>query len=160
MTEMSNLPGPEVAAGFRPPLQGIRVLDLSRLLPGGYCALLLADLGADVVKVEAPAVGDYGRWMGTFVGPYAAGWQALNRNKRSIALDLKQPVQRAALRRLLAGADVLLESFRPGVLARLGLPPAELLEAFPRLIIASMSGYGQEGPRAGEAGHDVNYLAL
>lgn len=157
---MTDLPHPEAMPTRVLPLQGIRVLDLSRLLPGGYCALLLADLGADVVKIEAPGVGDYGRWMGTLAGDYSAGWQALNRNKRSICLDLKRPAHLAAVRRLLATADVLLESFRPSVLARLGLPPAALVEEFPRLVIASLSGYGQEGPRAREAGHDVNFLAL
>lgn len=157
---MADLFEPKVVENRPPPLQGIRVLDLSRLLPGGYCALLLADLGADVVKVEAPGSGDYGRWMGTPVGAYSAGWQALNRNKRSICLDLKRPVHLAAFRRLLTRADVLLESFRPGVLARLGLPPAQLGEDFPRLVVASLSGYGQAGPRAREAGHDINFLAL
>lgn len=142
------------------PLHGLRVLDLSRLLPGPYASLVLADLGADVVKVEEPCGGDYLRWMPPLVDDTSALFLALNRGKRSIALDLKLPADRARLLALAANADVLLESFRPGVLARLGLSWKELHERNPRLVLASVSGFGQTGPAALRAGHDLCYLAL
>lgn len=140
------------------PLAGLRVLDLSRLLPGGYCTLLMADLGADVIKVEEPGKGDYIRWL----PPYAAGQSAmhlaLNRGKRSVTCDLGTAGGRALLCDLVATADVLVESFRPGVLDRLGVGYQTLREVNPRLIYAAISGYGADGPYAGRAGHDVNYL--
>jgi crotonobetainyl-CoA:carnitine CoA-transferase CaiB-like acyl-CoA transferase len=131
------------------PLSGIRVLDLSRLLPGPYCSLVLSDLGADVVKVEDPDPGDYLRDLSPEM------FAALNRGKRSIVLDLK--AEPAALRPLCAAADVLIESFRPGVLERL-VPWA--LSEFPRLIVCRISGFGQSGAWRDRAGHDVGYLAL
>jgi crotonobetainyl-CoA:carnitine CoA-transferase CaiB-like acyl-CoA transferase len=140
------------------PLEGLRVLDLSRLLPGGYATLMLADLGADVVKVEEPGRGDYARWMPPMAGEYSAAHVALNRNKRSMTLNLKSPEGRNLLVRLLPRFDVLIESFRPGVMERLGLGWTVLHAASPGLIYCAVSGYGQDGPRAGEAGHDINYI--
>src|SRR5438132_13294592 len=112
-------------AGIRP-LDGVRILDLTRLLPGGYCTLLLSDLGADVVKVEEPGKGDYIRWTPPMVGEESAAHRALNRGKRSITLNLKTPDGVAVLKRLAAGFDALVESFRPGVLDRLGVGWSEL----------------------------------
>ena len=140
------------------PLTGIKVLDLSRLLPGGYATLLMADLGADVIKIEEPGQGDYIRWMPPMVGGFSAAHIALNRNKRSVALNLKVPDGRAAFERLATTADVVLESFRPGVMARLGLDHESLRALNERLVYCAISGYGQDGPRAQVAGHDVNYI--
>ncbi|MFI5299802.1 MAG: CaiB/BaiF CoA transferase family protein [Polyangiales bacterium] len=141
------------------PLEGVRVLDLSRLIPGPLATLVLADLGAEVDKVEDPHGGDYLRHTPPQVGEQSAAFLMLNRGKRSIVLDLKQPAGRDALLRMLDRYDVLVEQFRPGVLARLGLPIELLRERFPRLVIASLTGYGQDGPLAKRAGHDLNYLA-
>lgn len=140
------------------PLDGVRVLDLTRLLPGGYASQLLADLGADVLKIEEPGVGDYGRVMPPMARTVGQGFLAVNRNKRSAAINLKHPHGRDALLRLVDGADVLLESFRPGVMARLGLAAETLRERNPRLIVCSISGYGQDGPYSLRAGHDLNYI--
>ncbi len=147
------------------PLEGVRVLDLSRLLPGGFCSLLLADFGADVVKVEDTGIGDYVRWSPPFyegADETARGalFLALNRNKRSIRIDLKHERGRDVLLRLVRGADVLLESFRPGVLERLGVGYDRLLEANPALVICPITGYGQDGPYRDRSGHDMNYLGL
>lgn len=141
------------------PLAGVRVLDLSRLLPGPVASLHLADLGADVIKVEDTGAGDYARTMGE--GPDGTSWffRAVNRNKRGLTLDLKQAAGRDALLRLVAGADILLESFRPGVMERLGLGYERLLKANPRLVYCAITGYGQDGPWALRAGHDLNYIA-
>nr|BBH93929.1 CoA transferase [Thermogemmatispora argillosa] len=141
------------------PLSGIRVLDLSRLLPGGYASQLLADFGADVIKVEEPGSGDYGRNMPPY-GPAGMGlaFLAVNRNKRSLTLNLKSEEGRAIFLRLVRSADVLLESFRPGVMARLGLGYEQLREVRPELIYCAISGYGQDGPYSQRAGHDLNYL--
>lgn len=147
--------------GGAPPLAGLRVLDLSRLLPGGYATMVLADLGADVVKVEEPGRGDYLRWFPPFTSSGLGGPHlALNRGKRSITVDLKHPAGRQVLRDLARGADVLVESFRPGVLDRLGVGYAELAAVNPKLVWAAISGYGATGPRVAEAGHDINYLAV
>jgi alpha-methylacyl-CoA racemase len=142
------------------PLAGLRVLDLSRLLPGPYASLVLADLGADVVKVEERAGGDYLRWMPPLAGEQSGAFHALNRNKRSLALDLKAPGGAEVFRRLAAGADVVLESFRPGVLDRLGIGWEALRAANPRLVLCSISGYGQDGPYRSLAGHDLDYCAI
>ena len=147
------------------PLQGVRVLDLSRLLPGGFCSLLLADFGADVLKVEDTAMGDYIRWSPPFYeGPQesarSALFLALNRNKRSIRLDLKNERGREALLRLVAEHDVVLESFRPGVLDRLGVGYERMREANPGIVYCAISGYGQDGPKRDASGHDMNYLGL
>ena len=142
------------------PLQGVRVLDLSRLLPGPFATLVLADLGADVVKVEDTGAGDYLRAFPPHVGGVGARFAALNRDKRSIALDLKQPEALAAFRRLVAGADVVVESFRPGVMDKLGIGYEALRAQKPDLILCSISGYGQTGPYRERAGHDIDYLGL
>jgi crotonobetainyl-CoA:carnitine CoA-transferase CaiB-like acyl-CoA transferase len=142
----------------RRPLEGLTVLDLTRLLPGGYCTLLLADLGADVVKVEEPARGDYIRWMPPLVDGQSAAHMALNRGKRSVTLNLKHERGRGVLERLAAGADVLVESFRPGVMDRLGVGWEVLRGGNPRLVYCAISGYGQDGPYRDRVGHDVNYL--
>lgn len=139
------------------PLEGLRVLDLTRLLPGGYATLLMADLGADVVKVEEPGKGDYIRWTPPMVGEFSSGHIALNRNKRSMTLNLKSEEGRGLLRRLVRHFDVVIESFRPGVMERLGVGWAVLREDNPKLVYCAITGYGQDGPRAGAAGHDVNY---
>lgn len=140
------------------PLNGVRVLDLTRLLPGGYATLLMADLGADVVKVEEPGKGDYIRWMPPVVGESSSGHIALNRNKRSITLNLKTEEGRAVLLQIVPEFDVLIESFRPGVMGRLGVGWDDLRAVHPGLIYCALSGYGQTGPRAGAAGHDINYI--
>jgi alpha-methylacyl-CoA racemase len=141
------------------PLAGLRVLDLSRLLPGPFATLVLADLGASVDKIEDPGAGDYLRAMPPLRGDTSSMVLALNRNKRSACLDLKTASGRAALLKLVARYDVLLEQFRPGVLDRLGLGHATLRQVNPRLIVCALTGYGQDGPLAARAGHDLNYLA-
>jgi len=142
------------------PLAGLRVLDLSRLLPGPYATLVLADLGADVIKIEAPEGGDYLRWMPPLTGKISWAFFALNAGKRSVAIDLKKPEGAAALRTLAREADVLLESFRPGVMDRLGLGYEALRADNPRLIYCALTGFGQTGPYRDAPGHDLNYMAL
>ncbi len=147
------------------PLEGVRVLDLSRLLPGGFCSLLLADFGAEVLKVEDTGMGDYIRWSppyyeGAHDSAKSALFLALNRNKRSIRLDLKSERGREALLRLVAEYDVVLESFRPGVLDRLGVGYEAMREVNPGIVFCAISGYGQDGPKRGASGHDMNYLGL
>jgi crotonobetainyl-CoA:carnitine CoA-transferase CaiB-like acyl-CoA transferase len=141
-----------------PPLHGIRALDLTRLLPGPYAGHLLVELGADVIKVEAPAEGDGARATEPFAEGRAIGFAAINAGKRSIALNLKDPAGREALLRLVDTADILLEGFRPGTLARLGLGYDTLQQRNTRLIICALTGYGQDGPYRQRAGHDLNYL--
>ena len=133
------------------PLQGIRVVDLTRYLAGPFCTMLLADYGADVIRVEHPAGREF-RPPGAARDSYF--FLSANRGKRSVALDLKHAKGAAALERLIAGSDVLVENFRPGVLERLGFAPDRLLEAYPRLVIARVSGFGQDGPYAGRPGFD------
>ena len=140
------------------PLAGVRVLDLTRLLPGSYATSLLADLGAEVIKVEQPEIGDYMRWLPPLLGDESAYTWVLDRNKKSISLDLKQPAARKALLRLAESADVFFESFRPGVADRLGLGYETLKALNPRLVYCSLSGYGQDGPLRLEVGHDLNYV--
>lgn len=139
-------------------LEGVRVLDLTRLLPGGYATLLMADLGADVVKVEEPGKGDYMRWSPPMVGEHSAAHIALNRNKRSMTINLKSSEGRALLERLAERYDVLVESFRPGVMDRLGVGYEVLSERNPELVYCAITGYGQDGPRSQVAGHDANYI--
>ncbi|MBX3208637.1 MAG: CoA transferase [Labilithrix sp.] len=146
------------------PLAGIKILDLSRLLPGPLASLVLADLGAEVDKIEDAAGGDYLRVMPPHASaggaePTSSVFLALNRNKRSAVVDLKKPEAKAMFLRLVASYDVVLEQFRPGVLDRLGLSHQALLEANPRLVVCALTGYGQTGPLAHRAGHDLNYLA-
>jgi crotonobetainyl-CoA:carnitine CoA-transferase CaiB-like acyl-CoA transferase len=141
------------------PLTGIRVLDLTRLLPGAFCTMLLADMGADVIKVEEPGAGDYMRWTPPLVQGQSALFDAINRSKRSITLNLKTEAGRDLLLRLVEHADVLVEGNRPGVMARLGLGWEVLHARNPRLVMCSITGYGQDGPFASRAGHDLNYMA-
>lgn len=136
----------------------MRIIDLSRLLAGGYCTLLLSDLGADVVKVEEPGRGDYVRWTPPVVDGASAAHRALNRGKRSITLNLKHPQGAALLRRLAAKADVLVESFRPGVMDRLGIGYAPLSAENPSLVYCAITGFGQDGPYRDLVGHDINYI--
>ena len=142
------------------PLSGVRVLDLSRLLPGPYATMVLADLGADVVKVEDPRGGDYLRWMPPMAGEQAGWFHALNRNKRSLSLDLRHPRGAATLLRLARRFDVVVESFRPGVMERLGVGYEALARENPGVVLCSISGYGQDGPYRDRAGHDIDYVAL
>jgi alpha-methylacyl-CoA racemase len=147
------------------PLEGVRVLDLSRLLPGGFCTLLLADFGADVLKVEDTGMGDYVRWSppyyeGAHESARGALFLALNRNKRSIRVDLKNERGREVLLRLVAEYDVVLESFRPGVLERLGVGYERMREVNPGIVYCAISGYGQDSPKRDASGHDMNYLGL
>src|SRR5690349_6671342 len=128
------------------PLAGVRVHDLTRLLPGGYATQMLADLGADVLKIEEPGIGDYARTMPPLQSGVGKAFIAVNREKRSAALNLKRPEGRVALLRLVDRADVLVESYRPGVMTRLGLGSDALLARNPRLVYCAISGYGQDGP--------------
>jgi alpha-methylacyl-CoA racemase len=149
-------------------LEGVRVLDLTRLLPGGFCTLLLADMGADVLKVEDTGTGDYIRWMPPYYGgeeqrregTASAYFLALNRNKRSLRLNLKDERGRDVLLRLIEDYDVVVESFRPGVMDRLGVGYEALRARNRRVIYCPISGYGQDGPLTARSGHDTNYLAL
>jgi CoA:oxalate CoA-transferase len=140
-------------------LDGVRVLDLSRVLAGPFCTLVLAELGAAVIKVEPPG-GDDSRGFGPFVEGQSAYFASLNRGKRSIRLDLKQPGDLALFRRLLAKSDVLVENFRPGAMARLGLGWEELRHGHPRLVYCALSGFGQTGPKAGLAAYDLVIQAM
>ncbi len=140
-------------------LEGIRVLDLSRLLPGPFLTMVLADLGADVIKIEDPRVGDYLRAFPPHKGGVSGRYLAVNRGKRSITLDLKG-AGRDAFLRMVERADVVVDSFRPGVMAKLGLGWDVLSARNPRIILCSISGYGQTGPYVERAGHDLNYIAL
>jgi crotonobetainyl-CoA:carnitine CoA-transferase CaiB-like acyl-CoA transferase len=140
-------------------LQGVRVLDLSRLLPGPFCSLLLSDLGAEVVKLEEPGTGDATRWMPPFAGSTSAVFAALNRGKKSVAIDLKSERGRELVLQLASRSDVLLQSFRPGVAERLGIGYEAVHERAPGLVYCAITGYGQSGPYRGRAGHDLNYLA-
>ncbi|MGH2710724.1 MAG: CaiB/BaiF CoA transferase family protein [Actinomycetota bacterium] len=139
------------------PLEGVRILDLTRLLPGNYCTLLLADLGADVIKVEEPERGDYIRWTPPMVGGEGAIHRALNRGKRSVSLNLKQPEGAKLLRRLAGESQIVVESFRPGVMDRLGVGFDVLSKENPALVYCAITGYGQDGPYRDRAGHDINY---
>ena len=146
-------------------LADVRVLDLSRLLPGGFCSLLLADFGAEVLKVEDTGLGDYVRWAspgydGADDSAKSALFLALHRGKRSIRLNLKAEAGREVLLRLVREHDVLLESFRPGVMDRLGVGYERLRAENPRLVYCAITGYGQDGPYTARSGHDMNYLGL
>ncbi len=142
------------------PLEGVRVLDATKLLPGGYCTLMLADLGAEVIRVDDPAEVDHSRWGSDLARQDRAYYQTLHRNKKSIVLDLKNPQGREALLRAAATADIFLESYRPDVKERLGIGYSDLKAVNPRIIYCSISGYGQEGPYRNRVGHDINYQAL
>ncbi len=143
------------------PLAGLKVLDLTRLLPGPVCTLHLADLGAEVIKIEDPGAGDYARTLGLGAAPGEDSFffRVLNRNKYSLRLDLKRPAGVEVFLRLALDADVIVESFRPGVVDRLGVGYAAVREVNPRIVYCAITGYGQDGPWRERAGHDLNYLA-
>ncbi len=140
------------------PLSGVRVIDLTNLLPGPLATLMLAEAGAEVIKIERPGGDDMRgynpQWQGT-----GAAFSLLNRGKTSLSLDLKSPDGANRLRALLEGADILIEQFRPGIMEKLGFGYRSARAINPRLIYCSITGYGQTGPRASEAGHDLNYIA-
>lgn len=142
------------------PLDGIRVLDLSRVLAGPYCSMLLADLGAEVIKVEELPIGDEARGVGPFVGGVSAYFMSLNRGKMSITLNLKNPQARALLIKLTKRSDILLENFRPGTMHQLGLGYDTMRQINPRLISASLSGFGQTGPYASRGAYDIIIQAM
>ena len=141
------------------PLSGIRVLDLSRVLAGPFCSIILADLGAEVIKVESPW-GDDSRQFGPFVDGTSAYYRLFNRSKMGITLDFKDDNDKEVLRDLVRRADVVVENFRPGVLEKLGLGPEELLEVNPRLVVTSISGFGQSGSLAKEPAYDLVAQAM
>jgi crotonobetainyl-CoA:carnitine CoA-transferase CaiB-like acyl-CoA transferase len=141
-------------------LAGIRVLDLTRLLPGAFCTMLLGDQGADVIKVEEPGTGDYMRWLPPLRQGQGVIFNSLNRNKRSITLNLKTEEGKELFKQLVATADVVVEGNRPGVMDRLGLGWETLHAIKSKLVLCSITGYGQDGPFALRAGHDLNYLAI
>lgn len=149
------------------PLEGYRVVDLSRLAPGPFCTMVLADLGAEVLRVEEPGGGRRSRAEREYLGGQdpremrrQAAFNAVNRGKRSIALNLKHPEAQRILHRLVERADVFVEGFRPGVVKRLGCDYETLKAINPRLVYCSISGYGQDGPYAGLVGHDINYISI
>ncbi|MDE3088235.1 MAG: CoA transferase [Chloroflexota bacterium] len=148
------------------PLDGIRVIDLSRLLPGPYCTMLLADLGAEVIKIETPGLGDYMRLIPPFIEDKATGesvgaaFLMVNRHKKSVALNFRNKRGKEILMRLVRDADVVLETFRPGAAEKWGIGYDALRAINPRLVYCSLSGYGQSGPYKDRAGHDLNYIAL
>ena len=141
------------------PLIGIRILDLSRLLPGPYLTQLLADLGAEVIKVETPSTGDYARFIPAKMG-LGKMFEMINQGKKSVAINYRNPRGREVLMRLTATADVVLESFRPGTAARWKIDYESLRAVKPDLIYCALSGYGQNGPYRQRAGHDLNYTAI
>lgn len=147
----------DVAKG---PLSGVIVIDLTRVLAGPFCTMLLSDLGARVIKVENPKSGDDSRAYGPFINGKSGYFIAQNRGKESIALDLKNPDDQAILHRLLKRADVLVENFRPGTMARLGFGQAELKALYPQLVYASTSGFGQTGPYADRPAYDIIAQAM
>jgi crotonobetainyl-CoA:carnitine CoA-transferase CaiB-like acyl-CoA transferase len=142
------------------PLKGIKVLDLSRLLPGGFCSMMLGDFGAEVIKVEEPGRGDYVRWTPPFLDGQSAYFLSINRNKKSMVLDLKNPKGIDVFLRLVGTADVVIESFRPGVVDRLGIGYPHVAKVNPRIVYCSISAFGQSGPLRERVGHDLNCLAL
>jgi crotonobetainyl-CoA:carnitine CoA-transferase CaiB-like acyl-CoA transferase len=142
------------------PLSGLRVLDLTRLLPGAFASLMLAELGAEVIKVEAPGRGDPMRRLPPLVNGQGIYHLLLNRGKKSVALDLHDPASAPVVERLVAGSDILIESFRPGTARRLGLSAEQVRSRHPRLIHCAITGYGQTGPYSERPGHDLNYVAV
>ncbi|MFW5748606.1 MAG: CaiB/BaiF CoA transferase family protein [Chloroflexota bacterium] len=142
------------------PLEGITVLDLTRLLPGAVCTMMLVDMGADVIKIEDPNGGDYARWMGPMIDDQSIFFRMNNRGKRSAILNLKDPQGQAVLKKLVESADVLIEGFRPGVMTRLGCDYDTLRGINRRLVFCSLSGWGADGPYAAMPGHDLNYVSV
>lgn len=141
-------------------LTGIRVLDMSRLLPGPYCTMLLADFGAEVIKIEEPGKGDYSRSFPPFLKDFGYWHLQLNRNKQSVVLDLKSEEGKNIFLELVKTADVVVESYRPGVLKKLGVDYEAAAKVNPKIIYCSLSGYGSKGPLAHKADHDLGYLSL
>lgn len=141
-------------------LTGIRVLDMSRLLPGPYCTMLLADFGAEVIKIEEPGKGDYSRSFPPFLKDFGYWHLQLNRNKQSVVLDLKSEEGKNIFLELVKTADVVVESYRPGVLKKLGVDYEAAAKINPKIIYCSLSGYGSKGPLAHKADHDLGYLSL
>ena len=141
-------------------LNGIRILDLTRLLPGPYCSMLLADFGAEVIKIEEPSEGDYARKFPPTQNGFGFWHLQLNRNKKSLAVDLKTKAGKEVFFKLLSKADVVMESYRPGVLQRLGIDYATARKVNSKIVYCSLSGYGKQGPRVNEADHDINYVSL
>ena len=144
-----------MADGNALPLSGLKVIDFSRVLAGPLCTMLLGDMGAEVIKIEDPRHGDDTRAWAPFVGGWSTYFLSVNRNKKSVAIDLKSPEGRTLLENLIRGADVLVENFRPGTLERLGFGPGQARALNERLIYCSISGYGTTGPRQTEAGYDM-----
>lgn len=142
------------------PLEGIRVLDLTRLLPGPLATMILGDLGANVIKIEDPNMGDMTRWIPPFRGEEGALFYLLNRNKRSLTLNLKSAKNQRIFHRLAKNADIIVEGFRPGTAARLGVDYDSIKMTNPEIIYCSISGYGQDGPYRDLSGHDINYLGI
>ncbi|HIA12766.1 MAG TPA: CoA transferase [Flavobacteriales bacterium] len=142
------------------PLDGIRVLDLSRLLPGPMCTLHLGDLGADVIKIEDPVVGDYARAVPPLNKNNSTFFLSINRNKRSMALDLSNAEGVETFMKLAKTADVIVESYRPGVVKKIGVDYEAVCEVNPKIIYCSITGYGQTGPYSEKAGHDLNFIGL
>src|SRR5512136_547545 len=141
-------------------LKNLKMLDLSRLLPGPYCSLLLADLGMEVLKIEDLDLGDYTRTLGPARKRDSGNFLALNRNKKSMKLNLKLEEGKEIFYKLIQSYNIVLEGFRPGVMDRLGIGYQELTKRNPRVILCSLSGYGQDGPYRERSGHDVNYIGL
>jgi CoA:oxalate CoA-transferase len=144
----------------KPPLDGITVIDMSRVLSGPYCTMVLADLGARVIKIERPDIGDDTRQWVPFVGGRSGYFMAFNRHKESIALDLKSPYDREIFDSILAAGDVIVENFRPGVMDRLGYGWEALSSRHPRLVYASISGYGDSDPLRDQPAYDMIIQAV
>jgi crotonobetainyl-CoA:carnitine CoA-transferase CaiB-like acyl-CoA transferase len=142
------------------PLNGLKILDFSTLLPGPYATQLLSDMGAEVLRIESPTRPDLLKMMPPMVGKVSAAHATINRNKKSLALDLKKPQAKDIIKKLLSEYDIVVEQFRPGVMSRLGLGYSEVKAINPSVIYCSITGYGQTGPLKDRAGHDINYLAL
>lgn len=141
------------------PLDGIRVLDLTRLLPGAVCTMMLYDMGAEIIKIEAPKGGDYARWMPPMIDGLGAFFRSSNRGKKSVIIDLKTEQGQAILHKMVESADVVIEGFRPGVTQRLHADYESLKTINPRIVYCSLSGWGQDGPYVHVSGHDVNYVS-
>ena len=149
------------SAGAALPLEGVRVVDFTHFVAGPWCTMLLADLGAEVVKIEPPRAGEIGRRMGAvYQGPHSAIYLAFNRNKRSVELDLKQPEGRAAAHRLVTAADVVVQNFRPSVAPKLQMDATRIRGQNPELVYCAISAFGQTGPYAGRPGNDPIVQAL
>jgi crotonobetainyl-CoA:carnitine CoA-transferase CaiB-like acyl-CoA transferase len=158
--QSSNITGNYFGESMKQALQGIRVLDLSRLLPGPYCTMMLGDLGAEVIKIEEVKAGDPTRHTPPKIGSQGAAFRQVNRNKKSIAIDLKNPQGRDIFLKLCETADVVMEQFRPGVVDRLGVGYKTVSQINPRIVYCGLTGFGQDGPHRDRSGHDLNYLAL